>query len=451
MTKSSKPVWEAEFERLSNYFGEDITSEEWKKIEKKIVQTKKDYEKQQKLNLPKYRHRFRRIREATGIPTEWINTFAFGWTYEECKKKIVGITKWGDPSQKNNSIDNCIEELVNSIGEKRKFIKKNWESLSYNPAIITVTFRADYLNQINSACKDKLYKKIKAEIVLLIAAAIIKDSGQETGETKIWERKKNLETFISRWRKNVKKESRENHSRMKDDIDAEEFISIYQGKKVNPLSRLIYEKNKQWYFKRTKAEDETTEFKDSWYANLERMNGDYNEYKEFVKKHPEKNITEKQWLNGKDKGVQFGILKCVCSFLNTKGGTIWLGVDNDDAKIIGLSNVKKREKFTNDDGTTMDDRQIMDALTLEVEQEVRNKFADFLPNISYTHHVAPGNELLYTINVEPTYPSDATIERDGKDEFYVRIGSSCTMIKGLKKINGWREKRGDKAPNKKKS
>ena len=73
------------------------------------------------------------------------------------------------------------------------------------------------------------------------------------------------------------------------------------------------------------------------------MEEDWNDIQNNEKRKESVPKTIEEWMKIKDDNVQFGILKCVCAFLNTKGGTIWLGVNDNDGKIIGVSNVKKRE------------------------------------------------------------------------------------------------------------
>ena len=407
-------------------------------IERKELQD--EYDERRPI-IKQFRHQFRRIKEATGIPTEWINTFAKsskkpyadGWDWHDCGRKINGIAKWGNPANKNKSINNCIEELVNSISRHRRYIKGNYKRLAPNPKIIYAEFDPFKLNQIESVCKDKLYKKIKAEIP----------------KAKNQEQKKNLETFISKWRKNTKKEAGEDWTRIKGDVDAEEFMSIYQEKQ-DPLSKIIHKKDGGWYFRISIGEDKTTELKDSYFANRERVEEDFNDRQNDEKRKGSVPTTIEEWMKIKDGDVQFGILKCVCSFLNTDGGKIWLGVSND-GKIIGISNVKKREQFR--DLTNFD---IVDSLRLTLTQALQNTFPEYYDTHIETNTPAlrPGqsdDKQLVVINVQPTYPANATIPRHGRDEAYHRVGSECLPFKTIKGFINYSKKRGDKAPKKKKS
>jgi len=410
-----------------------IKKAEWE-IERKEIQS--EYDERRPI-VKRLRHRFRRITEATGIPTEWVSTFAKsskkpyadGWNLYECGIKINGITVYGNPANRNETIDNCIEELVNSISHHRRHIKANWTELSPNPTIIYTEFDPRYLNQITGVCKDKLYKKIKAEIQ----------------KAKNQKQKKNLETFIRKWRANAKKEARENFSRMKADIDVEDFISIYQVKKEHPLSKLISQKDGQEFFKRTKMEGETIEFKDSFFANVERVKEEWNNMQNNEKRPK----TIEEWMKIKDYNVKFGILKCVCSFLNTKGGTIWLGINDDDGKIIGVSNVKKRKEFQRD-GKPISDRKIIDAIDLSIAEALKNHFRDYMSNIGRRHHITPDGQYLYAITVDPTYPAEVYIMHNGRATPFVRVGSSCTPYE-WPDFNRYVKKRGNKSPGKKKS
>ena len=406
-------------------------------IERKELQD--EYDERRPI-IKQFRHQFRRIKEATGIPTEWLNTFAKsskkpyadGWDRHNCMIKINGIAVWGNPANRNETIDNCIEQLVNSISQHKRHIKANWSELAENPTIIYTEFDPFYLNQINGICKDKLYKKIKSEIP----------------KAKKQEQKKNLETFIRKWRANAKKEARENFSRIKGDVDVEEFKSIYQMKKEHPLSKLIYQKDGQSYFEQTKVEGETIEFKDSFFANLERVEEEWNDIQNNEKRKGSVPKTIEEWMKIKDENVQFGILKCVCAFLNTKGGTIWLGVNDSDGKIIGVSNVKKRELFQRD-GKPISDREIIDAIDLSIAEGLKNHFRDYMSNIGRKYHVTPDGQYLYAITVEPTYPAEVYMMHNGLEIPFVRVGSSCTPYK-WPDFTRYAKKRGDKAPRKKK-
>ena len=63
-----------------------------REIERKEIQD--EYDERRPI-LKQFKNQFRRIKEATGIPTEWINTFAKsskkpyadGWDWHECMEK----------------------------------------------------------------------------------------------------------------------------------------------------------------------------------------------------------------------------------------------------------------------------------------------------------------------------------------------------------------------------
>ena len=152
----------------------------------------------------------------------------------------------------------------------------------------------------------------------------------------------------------------------------------------------------------------------------------------------------------KDGDVQFGILKCVCSFLNTDGGKIWLGVSND-GKIIGISNVKKRDQFR--DLTNFD---IVDSLRLTLTQALQNTFPEYYDTHIETNtpELRPGqsdDKQLVVIAVQPTYPADVVIVKDREEKAYRRVESKCQPFKTIKEFIKYSKKRGDKAPRKKKS
>ena len=236
---------------------------------------------------------------------------------------------------------------------------------------------------------------------------------------------------------------------MKDDVDVEEYVAIFQGKQ-DMLSKIIHKKDGDWHFRISKGEDETREFKDSFFANLERVEEEWANLQNNEKRKESVAKTKEEWMKIKDESVQFGILKCVCSFLNTNGGKIWLGVRND-GKIIGISNVKKREQFTDSD-----DFEIVDTLNLTITQKLENTFPEYCDTHIETNTPAlrrgqSEDQQLIVINVQPTYPANTTITRDGIERAYRRVGSKCEPFKTLKEFFDYSNKRGNKEPNKKKS
>ena len=100
-------------------------------------------------------------------------------------------------------------------------------------------------------------------------------------------------------------------------------------------------------------------------------------------------------------------------------------------------------------------------MRLRITQALENTFPEHCDSHIEinTPDLRPGqsdDQQLIVIDVRPTYPADVFIEKrdkDGKNPYdvpYHRVGSKCLPMSG-KEFLKYREKRGDKAPNKKKS
>ena len=239
--------------------------------------------------------------------------------------------------EKNESINNCVEELANSIRYSRCRIKKVYHGLSdtYYHSTTDVKFNDVLVSKINRPTQDKLYRKIKSE----------------RAKARSEFQKKNLENFFDEWIKSMKKSGIQNLARMKDEIDVDKYLSELEAR-LGPLATKTTKRKGELFFKINKGENKTTEFKESWFAT---PGIEENEWNIVTEKGQNVLIKDRKIA---DNSVQFGILKCVCSFLNTNGGKIWIGVNNDN-QIVGVSTVKKREdKF----GKNPKDENVIDVI-----------------------------------------------------------------------------------------
>ncbi len=108
------------------------------------------------------------------------------------------------------------------------------------------------------------------------------------------------------------------------------------------------------------------------------------------------------------------IAKTIAAFMNTEGGTLFIGVD-DEGNILGLQNDYETLKKQNSDGFEIELRQA-------VEKYTRNKIAN--ENFKLKFHSIDEKEISEVI-ISPAPKPVIIYDEGGKQqEFYVRVGNS---------------------------
>jgi hypothetical protein len=150
-----------------------------------------------------------------------------------------------------------------------------------------------------------------------------------------------------------------------------------------------------------KGEDEKTEFKSTLRVNL--------------------------YTGEIDKKIEYAALKTISAFLNSKGGTLLLGISND-GKITGL----EKDRFENSD-----------KLNLHLINMIKEKIGkNYLDVIDIQTIIIEEKTLVKVECLESKTPVFLKIP-SGEEEFYIRIGPASVQIKGSelvdyinKKFNG---------------
>ncbi len=113
-----------------------------------------------------------------------------------------------------------------------------------------------------------------------------------------------------------------------------------------------------------------------------------------------------------DKAMEHAVLKTLAAFMNTKGGTLLLGI-NDDGDALGLD----ADKFINDD-------QMLLHLNKLIQTHISTTHTEFV--IPVVNNIK-GNKVL-RIDCEPsTLP--AYVSDNNQEYFYVRTGPSTVNLK----------------------
>ena len=117
--------------------------------------------------------------------------------------------------------------------------------------------------------------------------------------------------------------------------------------------------------------------------------------------------------NQKDKNIQFPTLKTICAFLNSKGGTLLIGVE-DSGKIIGI----EKDDFQNKDKFNL---HLLNIIKQKIGKKYLNKInIEIIKNEKENNHIAkidckPSNEPVF-------------IKQDKLEKFYIRTGPATSEI-----------------------
>ena len=180
---------------------------------------------------------------------------------------------------------------------------------------------------------------------------------------------------------------------------------LYMKEKINIITKIVdkFKKINPEIFSKTdspeeimkiieKGENEKTEFKSTLRVNIH--------------------------TNDIDKKIEYSILKTISSFLNTKGGTLLIGV-SDDGKITGI----EKDRFENSDKFSLH-------LTNLIREKIGKQYLDLIENqlISFEEKTILKLECLQSNkSIFLKNPS-------GEEEFYIRAGPSSTQIRGRELI-----------------
>lgn len=125
--------------------------------------------------------------------------------------------------------------------------------------------------------------------------------------------------------------------------------------------------------------------------------------------------------------VRHIIAKVICSFLNSNGGYLFVGVQ-DNKEITGLA----------DDFSLVrpEGKDPKDYFTLEVDKIIRDYFKNFASNISGKFAIIDGKEI-YVFTVFPSKHRPVFIKGQFAKEFYVRLMGSCEPFTDIEDITAY--------------
>lgn len=155
--------------------------------------------------------------------------------------------------------------------------------------------------------------------------------------------------------------------------------------------------------------------------------------KNLIKKEEDINLEFKStysWNmkeNRVDKDIKFSVLKTIVGFMNSSGGTLLIGVD-DDRNIIGMELDYKNNWKGNKDGFILDFRNF-------IEQQIG--INDYKKYIELCFEPIDNKEICI-VKVEKS-DKYTYIKKNNKQVFYVRLGSSTKLLEDLEEIQEYIE------------
>jgi predicted HTH transcriptional regulator len=114
-----------------------------------------------------------------------------------------------------------------------------------------------------------------------------------------------------------------------------------------------------------------------------------------------------------DHKIEFAVLRSIASFLNSSGGSLFLGV-SDNKEILGL----EKDGFENLD---LFNRHLTNLLK-------ENIGAEFLPFLSFDFFNLDGKVILRINCMKSIGP--VFLKSDGREDFFVRFGASTISLSG---------------------
>ena len=136
---------------------------------------------------------------------------------------------------------------------------------------------------------------------------------------------------------------------------------------------------------------------------IEAGENDYVEFKSSVRWSLEK--------EHRDKLVEFALIKAMAGFMNTKGGTVLVGI-NDQKEILGIG----QDRFEN-----------FDKILLHLTQLIKDRISPLHLEFIKIEVEAIGDKNILRIDCEPA-TSPAYVKERNDEAFYVRTGPSTSSL-----------------------
>ena len=121
--------------------------------------------------------------------------------------------------------------------------------------------------------------------------------------------------------------------------------------------------------------------------------------------------------NESDRKIEHSALKTICAFLNSKGGTLIIGVSNNH-EITGI----EKDRFEN-----------IDKFRLHFTNLFKQKIGKKYLRLIYTELIKINNKHLFKIDIKKS-DKQVFLKENQNEEFYIRAGPSSAQISGSELI-----------------
>jgi len=141
---------------------------------------------------------------------------------------------------------------------------------------------------------------------------------------------------------------------------------------------------------------------------------------ELIKKGESENIEFKSTFrtnlhtNEIDRKVEYSALKTIAAFINSRGGTLLIGI-NDSKEIIGI----EKDNFVNSD-----------KLSLHITNLIKTKLGKNASSLIKYKFIDADGKIVLNIECEKGNKPVFLKSQENEEEFYIRMGPSSAQIKG---------------------
>lgn len=136
--------------------------------------------------------------------------------------------------------------------------------------------------------------------------------------------------------------------------------------------------------------------------------------------------------NSPQKYAEHSAIKNLAAFLNTEGGTLFIGVD-DEGNILGLENT---------DFASFSDTNKKDAFNLHFDNLVQTYFGNAMASKFQVEFLEIQGKTIVSIHIKDKASSPVIIknpEKSNKEEFYIRRNASAVALTMYEMLNYTKE------------
>jgi len=365
-----------------------------------------------------------------GIDSHWRSKFR--WDYFTAYQKMEGVQQpnwlndfgeaewYSSPEKLNEEMNEVLEELTYCI--KKGYIKFNF--------VYFVTLKDNIRGMLEERLNEEWQKTGK-----------IKSQKKENSFLGIFLKEKfdaYYKYLIEYHNTPFQKEKLRNALRE---------ISEKEDDPYQEIAHLLkWEKNE--YFM-VRNEDIKLEYKANFFYTSETLGNKWEEEKERQRKKAEKHKEEekerpiekqKDFVKRIEKDLEIERWQEICAFLNTDGGRLFIGVDdNIQNPIFGIERDWAQSIFAK-----MSRVEFQDQYPIHIRDKIYSEFEDHKDYIDVKSIRLPKKEerfiLMINVGVDPTRTAQVTL-RDGTKVYVVRDGSQSKKMRNTNEYMKWRDKK----------